>query len=219
MRYWWGAVAVLALCSLVSGVAPVRAEAGEPVTALTDDGFGVLVGSPEAPVQLEIFCEPQCPHCAQFEAASGDQIGRELDAGRLAVTYRWLTFLDDRRDNDASAQMSTALMSAADPATPARAYQDFVTDLYDHQDPHADPPTATGLATMAAHNGVAPMAIARIAAGLPSVDTAAMNTANRERLNQVNPDNPGTPTVYNRGTDTVVETQDAGWLDGLLGAG
>ena len=37
----------------------------------TSDGNGVLVGSWIAPVQLEIFCEPQCPDCKAFEAADG----------------------------------------------------------------------------------------------------------------------------------------------------
>jgi protein-disulfide isomerase len=32
----------------------------------TLDGDGVLVGSWIAPVQLAIFCEPQCPHCAEL---------------------------------------------------------------------------------------------------------------------------------------------------------
>ena len=58
------------------------------------DGKAVLVGSGAAPVQLEIFCDPQCPLCAELESTYGDRIAGDLASGRLAVTYRWLTFLD-----------------------------------------------------------------------------------------------------------------------------
>lgn len=208
MRYLV-AVVVLALCCL----APV-AHADSPGTALTDDGYGVRAGSADAPVQLEIFCEPQCPHCAQFEAASNAALAGQLDSGKIAVTYRWLTFLDAKHDNDASARAATALIAAAEPATAARAYQGFVAELYRQQDGPA--PTVTDLATMAAQNTVAPMAIARIAAGIPVVDTVAMNSANRERLDRQNPDHPGTPTVYELNSHTVVDTQDADWLDKLV---
>ena len=55
----------------------------------------------------------------------------------------------------------------------------------------------------------------RIAAGDDAVDTTAVNDANKARLKDENPDNPGTPTVYNLNTKNVVDTQDPGWLDAL----
>jgi protein-disulfide isomerase len=189
--------------------------AGVPGTALTDDGYGVQVGSADAPTRLEIFCEPQCPHCAEFEAASGEQIGRDLSSDRLAVTYRWLTFLDEKHHNDTSARVGNALMLAADPATSAVAYQGFVTQVYRQQDSHEDGPTAEDIAAMALESGVPAPVVDRIAAGEPAVDSAAMNAANRDRLNRTNPEHPGTPTVYDLNADNVVDTDDAGWLDRL----
>lgn len=215
MRYWWAIVAVVAVCGFAPGAGPARADLPRN-TAVTDDGYGVLVGSADAPVQLEIFCEPQCPHCAQFEAAADDRLAPRLGGGELAVTYRWLTFLDGRHDTNASARAGTALIAAADPATPATAYQAFVAALYRHQEPKGDGLSVTEIATIAAQNGVAPMAIARIAAGIPVVDTAAMNTTNRDLLNRANPDDPGTPTVYDLNAHRVVDTDDADWLDKLF---
>src|SRR6476659_7498128 len=113
----------------------------------TADGNGVLVGSGFAPAQLEILCEPQCPHCAELESEFGDRIAGDVASGRLAVTYRWLTFLDGRHHNDVSARVSNALFVAADPATPATAYQAFVQDLYHHQS--SDGPTNSDVAAMA----------------------------------------------------------------------
>lgn len=212
MRFLWGAVLIAVGCALAG---PARADAA-PGVVLGPDGFSVIVGSPDAPVHLEIFCEPQCPICAQFEDASGAALADRLGRGQLSVTYRWATFLDAKRHNDKSARIANALILAADPSTSPVAYQGFVNEIYRTQDKDSPGPNSTDLATMAARNGVAGMAIARIAIDLPAVDVAAMNDANVSRLKQVNPDNPGTPTVYNLDTNTVVNLEDPGWLDGLF---
>ncbi len=179
----------------------------------TGDGDGVLLGSPLAPVQLEIFCDPQCPYCAELESTDGDKLAGALAGGRLAITYRWLTFLDARHHNDVSARVADALFVAADPATPPPAYQAFVQDLYRHQS--ADGPSNSDVAAMARDSGVPDWVADRIAAGDNVIDTAAVNDANRARLRDESPEHPGTPTVYNLNTKSVVDTHDSGWLDAL----
>jgi Thioredoxin len=182
----------------------------------TPDGNGVMVGSGwpgAAPVQLEIFCEPRCAYCAQFESTYGDRVAGDLAGGRLAVTYRWLTFLDGKRHNDVSARITNALFVAADPTTSATAYQAFVQDLYRHQS--SDGPNNSDIAAMARESGVPEVLADRIAAGDHTVDAAALNDANRARLAELNPANPGTPTVYDLKTNRVVDIQDPGWLDAL----
>jgi protein-disulfide isomerase len=177
------------------------------------DGNAVLAGSGDAPVQLEIFCEPQCPDCAELESTSGDRIAGDLANGRLAVTYRWLTFLDDRRHNDVSARVTNALFLTADPSTSPTAYQAFVQDLSRHQS--KDGRSNNDIAAMARESGIFDAVADRIAAGEYVVDTAALNDANRARLAQVNPANPGTPTVYDLKASRLVDIQDPGWLDAL----
>lgn len=213
MRYLWGAL-VLAVGS-VFAAAPAHADVA-PGTMLGPDGVSVVLGAAGAPVHLEIFCEPQCPVCAQFEDAANDALRSRLASGELAVTYRWVTFLDDKRRNNKSARIANALILAVDPGTPATAYQGFVAEMYRGQDPHSDRPTPTDLATMAARNGVPGLPIARIAIDLPATDTAAMNSTNMARLKQVNPENPGTPTVYDLNNNRVIDPQGAGWLDALF---
>lgn len=207
--------AVLVVVASLAVCAPARAEA--PGTSVTGDGYGVVLGSAEAPARLEIFCEPQCPHCAEFEAVSGAPLIGAIAGGRVAVTYRWLTFLDDRRHNDASARIANALITAADPAVHPVVYQSFVDDLY-RQQRRGDGPATAEIAVMARESGVPGPVADRIAAGDVVVDTAAMNAANRELLERANPANPGTPTVYDVNTGTVVDTDEPGWLD-RLGAG
>ncbi|MCV7402224.1 thioredoxin domain-containing protein [Mycobacterium fragae] len=205
MRWWLG---VLAVCLVTIGAGTAYADVPH-----SGDGYGVVVGSADAPVQLEIFCEPQCPHCAEFESSYGQQIADNLGSGRLAVTYRWLTFLDDRHHNDTSARVSNALFLAADPTTSATVYQAFVQNLYRT----GGSPNNDDLAAMARESGVPEWVAMRIAASLPAVDTAAMNGANRARLKAVNPENPSTPTVYDPKTNRVIDLQDPAWLDTLLG--
>jgi protein-disulfide isomerase len=185
----------------------------------TPDGDGVMVGSGwfgAAPVQLEIFCDPQCPYCAELESAYGDRVAGDLSSGRLAVTYRWLTFLDDRHHNDVSARISNALFVAADASTSAIspvAYQAFVQDLYRHQSSAG--PSNTDIAAMARESGIPEVVADRMAAGEKAVDTAALNDANRARLDAVNPENPSTPTVYDLRANRLVDIQNPGWLDAL----
>jgi len=209
MRSCLGVLAATTLWLAVFGAGGAHAD-----VLPTGDDYGVLVGSAAAPVQLEIFCEPQCPHCAELESTYGDRIAAGLAGGRLAVTYRWLTFLDDKHHNDVSARISNALFSAADPTTPATAYQALVQDLYRHQSP--DGPDNDDIAAMARESGAPEVVADRIAAGNQAVDAAALNDANRARLKEENPQNPGTPTIYNLNTKTVVDPQDPGWLDELI---
>jgi protein-disulfide isomerase len=207
MRFYLGVLATM-LGLVISATATAHADVPRTI-----DADGVLVGSWIAPVQLEIFCEPQCPHCAEFEAADGDRLVAAMAAGRLAITYRWLTFLDDRHHNDVSAQLVNALFLAADPASSPMSYQAFVQDLYRHQSDQG--PTNEAVATMARDSGLPDVVADRIAAGDTVVDSTAVGDANKARLKEQNPTNPGTPTIYNVNTRSVVDTQDPGWLDAL----
>ncbi|OBG34876.1 thioredoxin domain-containing protein [Mycolicibacter heraklionensis] len=210
MRSWLGTLAALVVFGgALAG--PATADPEAP-TAWSADHFGVLVGTASAPVQLEIFCDPQCSECAKFEAASSDALSRYLTAGDVAVTYRWMTFLDARRKNDTSARVGNALMAAADPATSAGAYQTFVTDLYRN----GGTPSVEDIATTARESGLPDHVVDRIAAGQQVVDATSMNAFNRVQLLSANPESPGTPTVYDLTTKTVVDTDDAGWLDRLV---
>lgn len=211
MRSCLRVLAATVLWSVVFGAGTALADVPR-----TPDGNAVMVGSGwpgAAPVQLEIFCDPQCPYCAELESTYGDRLADDVASGRLAVTYRWLTFLDDRHHNDVSARVSNALFVAADPTTSATVYQAFVQDLYRHQS--SDGPSNSDIAAMARESGVPDAVADRIAAGDYAVDAAALNTANRARLDQVNPENPSTPTVYDLKANRLVDIQDPSWLNTL----
>ena len=65
----------------------------QPPLALSDDGSGIVAGYPDAPVQIELYTEPQCNHCAELQDEFGDEMAHYINLGQLAVTYRPLTFL------------------------------------------------------------------------------------------------------------------------------
>jgi predicted DsbA family dithiol-disulfide isomerase len=64
---------------------------------------GVVVGSDGARRRLVVFEDPQCPYCREFEAGSGDMLGREIAAGAVAVEYRIRSFLGDESVRAANA--------------------------------------------------------------------------------------------------------------------
>jgi len=218
MRYWSLLVALVALlvagCSReVAGVAQIDPHA--PATTRSDDGFGIVAGDPEAPVQIELYTEPQCNHCADLQADFGDELAQYMNLGQLAVTYRPLTFLDTR-PGGYSARISNALFLAAGPDTSAKAFQAFVQDLWGHQDPGGRGPSNAEIADMARESGIPPTAVDAIRAGRSALDIDEMSDTNFEYLYEVDPIVAGTPTVYDLETDDALDIYDNNWLSRLM---
>ncbi len=195
--------------SLVAGTA--TPDPTQPPTAVTGDGNGIIAGFPDAPVQLEIYTEPQCNHCADLQADFGDQIASYLDLGQLAVTYRPLTFYDNG-PGGYSARVANALFLAASAPTSAIAFQAFVQDLWGHQEPGGPGPDNAAIAEMARHSGVDAAAVQQIASGERALDTTEMSATNFGLLYQIDPIATGTPTVYDLATGDKLDVYDDNWL-------
>ena len=216
------AVAVLTIGLLITAVGCSRTVDGmaqpdprKPGVVVSDDGHGIVAGFDDAPVNVEIFTEPQCNHCADLQADFGDDIARYLNIGQLAVTYRPLTFLDDV-DDGYSARVSNALFLAVDPETSATAFQAFVEELYAQQRPLTDGPSDGEIAEMARESGIPAAVVDRIAGGEPALDVVDMADSNFGYLFEVNPLDPGTPTVYDPSTDEILDIYDNNWLSKLM---
>ncbi|TGD84429.1 protein-disulfide isomerase [Mycolicibacterium sp. CH28] len=218
MRYW--SALVVALVVLVTGCSRQIDGAAEvdphgPATAVSQDGYGVLTGDPNAPVHIEVYTEPQCSHCADLQKDFGDQLARYMNLGQLAVTYRPMTFLD-HQPGGYSERVSNALFLAAGPDTSAKAFQAFVQDLWSHQDPRGKGPSDQDIATMAKESGVAPRAVDAIASGKSALDLKAMADTNFEYLYELDPISAGTPTVYDLKRDKTLDIYDNNWLSKLM---
>ncbi len=221
MRRAWSTltVAVILLaptaCSRqIDGVAqPDPHKAG---VALSSDGFGIVAGFADAPVQLEIFTEPQCTHCAHLQATAGEDIKRHIESGQIAVTYRPMTFLDDEYEIDYSAVVSNALFLAVEPSTPAATFQNFVEELWANQELSFLDYTDEDFADIARDSGLSEEITTRIADGDSAVDTDDLASENANLLSEQSPTSPGTPVVYNLTAKETVDISDDAWLEKLL---
>ncbi|MBO0679177.1 thioredoxin domain-containing protein [Mycolicibacterium sp. S2-37] len=196
----------------VTGTA--RLDPRQPGTAITEDGYGILVGDPDAPAQIEIFTEPQCPHCADLQADFGREIAGYISLGQLGVTYRPVTFLDQVGDH--SARVSNAMFAAAAAQPRGVSFQAYVEDLWAHQQPGGDGPSDTELAEMARESGIPATAVDAIAVGERAVDTREMNDLNIEYLSGLDYLEIGTPKVYDLNNDEVLDIYDDDWLSKLI---
>jgi hypothetical protein len=214
-------VLVVTGCSRqITGTAAV--DPNQPLTSITKDKFGIRAGLAEAPVQLELYTEPQCSHCADLQADFGDQLAYYIGIGQLAVTYRPLTFLDQVPGGH-SAHVANAMFAAATPSgaegtggTPARAFQKFVEDLWAHQDLGGPGPSDDEMADMAQKAGIPSAQVDAVKGGASDVDTKDMDDINFEFLFEIDQVSTGTPTVYDLKKDEKIDIYDNDWLARLM---
>ncbi len=133
MRIW--SVLVVALVVLVTGCSReitgvAQVDPHGPPTALSKDGFGIMAGDPNARIHIELYTEPQCSHCADLQKDFGDELASYINLGQLVVTYRPLTFLDDKPGGYSDRVSNALFLAAAGPNTSAKAFQAFVQDLW-----------------------------------------------------------------------------------------
>lgn len=74
---------------------------------------GVTVGQATAPITLDLWEDPQCPVCAQFEQQVGGQISTWLDQGTVKVNYHVISFLDRASSTRYSSRAANALYASA----------------------------------------------------------------------------------------------------------
>jgi len=218
MRLWslllCAVVVLTAGCTReITGVA--QPDPRSPSTELSNDGFGIVVGDPKAPIQIELFTEPQCTHCAELQRDYGRRMSHYMDMGQLAVTYRPLTFFDHESDGQ-SARVSNALFLAVGADTSAKVFQKFVEELWAHQDPYGKGPSTIHIADMAKESGVPQRAVDAIRAAAPALDTGEMSDTNYEYLYEVDPLNTGTPTIYDLKRGEIIDLYDSNWLSKLM---
>lgn len=187
----------------------------KPPVEVSQDGFGVVAGFENAPARIEIFTEPQCPHCADLQADFGDQLAYYIGVGQLKVTYRPLTFLDDETDGH-SARVSNALFLAADADATGAEFQRFVEELWAHQQPGGQGPSDDEMAEMARAAQLPESTVKRVATGGSAVNIADMEVTNFQYLYQIDPLSTGTPTVYDLVHDERIDIYDDDWLVNLV---
>ncbi|MFB6826503.1 thioredoxin domain-containing protein [Streptomyces virginiae] len=88
------------------------AELVKPKNTTGDDGTTVVIGKPDAKKTLELYEDSRCPACAAFEQASGEQIKKDVDAGKYKLQYIGATFIDNAVKGEGSKNALSALGAA-----------------------------------------------------------------------------------------------------------
>lgn len=210
----------------ISGAAELDADQ-QPLVEITEDENGIRAGLDDAPVQLEIYMEPQCSHCADLQADFGDQLAYYIGIGELAVTYRPLTFLDNGNTNGHSARVAKAMFEAATPGgvpeaavfTTGRQFQRYVQTLWANQERGGPGPSDEELAEFARESGVPDFQVHEIETGddgKTAAELREMEDVNFEFLFEIDPIGTGTPTVYDVNGDEKLDVYDNDWLSKLM---
>jgi protein-disulfide isomerase/uncharacterized membrane protein YphA (DoxX/SURF4 family) len=108
------ALVLVALVGVGIGIQASRIPAPTgPVPTGVSLADGVTVGRSTAPVTLDLYEDPQCPVCAQFEAQVGPAISGWIASGKVAVHYHVISFLDSASTTEYSSRAANALYAAA----------------------------------------------------------------------------------------------------------
>ncbi|HEY6577226.1 MAG TPA: thioredoxin domain-containing protein [Mycobacterium sp.] len=222
------AMVMITIALLITAVGCTKQVAGtaesdpsKPPLSVSKDGYGIVAGFDNAPAKIEIYTEPQCNHCADLQADFGAQLAYYIAVGQLEVTYRPMTFLDDKTGGY-SGQVGNALFLATEKTgTPevkatGTEFQRFVQEVWAHQRPGGDPPTADELQEMAKKAGMPDAVAQNIKGGGSAVDTKAMDDTNFEYLYEIDNLDLGTPTVYDLGNGEKLDIYDNDWLNKLI---
>ena len=217
---------LLALTGCSRGIAGAAVgDLNPPLVQLTEDQYGIRAGLADAPVQLELYTEPQCTHCADLQREYGDEFAYYIGTGQLAITYRPLTFLDTPATDGHSERVTNALFAAATPGgspvrtTTGRQFQRFVEQLWADQQPGGTGPGDQELGQLARTVEVPGFQVRAIEQGaqvLSKDELADMESTNFEYLYEVDPINTGTPTVFDLTAGEKVDVYDDDWLSKLM---
>ena len=126
------ALVLVALVGIGIGVQASRIPAPTgPVPAGVSLADGVTVGRSTAPVTLDLYEDPQCPVCAQFESQVGPAISGWIASGKVKVHYHVISFLDSASTTKYSSRAANALYASA--GVSADAFAKYHQLLYQQQ--------------------------------------------------------------------------------------
>ena len=102
------------------------------------EGYGIPVGDPNAETTVTIYEDLQCPACAALEAQMGEDIATAVEAGKINVDYRMVSFLDGASTNDYSSRALNAALVVLDTAG-VEAFEEFHGLLFANQPAEGGP--------------------------------------------------------------------------------
>jgi protein-disulfide isomerase len=139
-----GAVAaVLVVIAVVVGIVVQTQRSATSASArvpahTADAGNVIVVGSPTAPVTVDLYEDLQCPNCKAFEAQSGATLAQLVAQGKVVLHYHEMAFLDSSANDNFSTRALNAAAAVLNAAGP-QAFQKFHDLVYANQTPETGP--------------------------------------------------------------------------------
>ncbi|PPK96072.1 protein-disulfide isomerase [Kineococcus xinjiangensis] len=127
---------VVAVLAVVAVVAVLVARSGgtadgpTPTAATGPAGGFPLPGTPDpgAP-RLDVWLDYQCPFCARFDAAAGEELSRLAADGDAEVVVHTLSFLDDHLGGDSSSRAAQGAAAAAEQGR----FAEYTREVFERQ--------------------------------------------------------------------------------------
>ncbi|GGZ54418.1 DSBA oxidoreductase [Streptomyces inusitatus] len=92
------------------------------------DGTEVVIGKASAKKTLGVYEDSRCPSCANFEQAVGEELKKDVAAGKYKMKYVGATFLDNGDDGEGSKNALSALGAALNVGP--EAFMEYKAALY-----------------------------------------------------------------------------------------
>ncbi|MGW2181969.1 DsbA family protein [Streptomyces sp. NPDC001732] len=136
-------VSIVAVLAIAGGVGwgvmqlnkPSHWEAAKDAKSVTapkntsgENGTTVVIGKSSAKKTLELYEDSRCPVCATFEQTIGEQVHKDVDAGKYKIKYIGATFIDNGAGGEGSKNALSALGAALDVSPDA--FLDYKAALY-----------------------------------------------------------------------------------------
>ncbi|MEX5299165.1 thioredoxin domain-containing protein [Kocuria sp. CPCC 205292] len=93
---------------------------------------GVEASGDDEPVQVVIFQDFECVHCADFETENGEAIEEAVTSGDITLEYRNLNFLDRSTPTQYSSRAAAAAYEVGNQVSTEQ-YLAFVEEVFSHQ--------------------------------------------------------------------------------------
>ncbi len=113
-------------------VPSIASGSGSDGTPAELDGYGIFIGAADAPTTVTVYEDLQCPACANLESQLGEPLAAAVDAGKVRLEYRMISFLDRASTNEYSSRALNAALAVLDTAG-VDAFRSFHDDLYANQ--------------------------------------------------------------------------------------
>ena len=131
-----GAGVLVVLGIVVATAIGVQAGRSDETSGSAPEGatsdYGVLRGDADAPVEVVVYEDFQCPACKAVEEAVGSTVSRYVDEGTLLVEYRPIAFLDEASTSEYSTRSAVTSACTLDDAGP-EAWLSLHDELYAQQ--------------------------------------------------------------------------------------